>query len=864
MKRLLFFLLLCASAFAVTETRETTALFGEKTAAATVEVARSWQVLSVLALMISAILVAIAYAVGTGFEVTEIKAWASAEMSQVIANALIIAALIATLAFIDVVVFFIASESGISTLVPECMGSVQNSSASCLQAVTAFYFKDHIDAAQKGATNVVENNMDAARWPGMRFGLYCTSIYCLQIGATTSFTGHYILDIDRYNILFEYYTNLLGFMEAQKFFVEQIGFNMGPLVLAAGIVGRCFFITRKLGGLLMAAAIGCMFFLPGMYIFDWLTLDMALKGDKALEDPMRSCPAECLLQPPVAVIVGETPPESLILGENALYSAFLESDFQNVVDMMNGTLQFAQGTNPDNPLTYNKNIKSCYYGAAKNCTIACRELPYPTTSNCVNGSMPFYCNAVPDECRVRRLVQPDEQDRDALDACPQTCKVIPPLRSDCNVGLCLNSSYDCRQTKSSNLAWRPTKSNAGADVQAKCAWAANCPASMNASQSCVYVMPPTGTCNDLCQGCPSECRIANLTTADILTLPETCINSTNNYKMTFTNSSVCHSHMGSTFCTRTLALQFKADDEATYSAACTYSDSGLGYSAECTSSDYHSFTTQTCTAVDRGNFTEFTVTCTGGMFSQGFVARFNNLTSLQNTSLNTSMSFNSIFSSRTYNASCWKEGSGYRSSCKQGSGTYSARCLPDGPNITEMSCKNISGTERSQCRACAGMCKVTIGDLKELDEQADAQSPPACAGCPIVYRLLHSGLPDEYLTGDCSLDACPGDFRAILPRKACERCVFTEETYIYDPPLNTRCGDICKPPDETPTKNPGDYSKIGAEGYVGKQDIQDLAKLMMPGYLLPLFNIVATVVFIKGLSTFLGGDIEIPGLSKVF
>jgi hypothetical protein len=39
---------------------------------------------------------------------------------------------------------------------------------------------------------------------------------------------------------------------------------------------------------------------------------------------------------------------------------------------------------------------------------------------------------------------------------------------------------------------------------------------------------------------------------------------------------------------------------------------------------------------------------------------------------------------------------------------------------------------------------------------------------------------------------------------------------------------------------------------------------MLPAYVLPLFNIVATLVFIKGLSTILGGDIEIPGISKVF
>ena len=47
-------------------------------------------------------------------------------------------------------------------------------------------------------------------------------------------------------------------------------------------------------------------------------------------------------------------------------------------------------------------------------------------------------------------------------------------------------------------------------------------------------------------------------------------------------------------------------------------------------------------------------------------------------------------------------------------------------------------------------------------------------------------------------------------------------------------------------------------------EIQEVSKLMIPAYVLPLFNIVATLIFIKGLSAFLGGDIEIPGLSKIF
>ncbi len=87
---------------------------------------------------------------------------------------------------------------------------------------------------------------------------------------------------------------------------------------------------------------------------------------------------------------------------------------------------------------------------------------------------------------------------------------------------------------------------------------------------------------------------------------------------------------------------------------------------------------------------------------------------------------------------------------------------------------------------------------------------------------------------------------------------------MYNPPIQTSCIDLCKPSDEVPLKSPSAYTGVGGEGLVGTPEVQNVSKLMLPGYVLPLFNIVATLVFIKGLSTILGGDIEIPGISKVF
>ncbi len=712
--------------------------FQAGTSSFALEIARNWALLSVMAIMLSVVLVAIAYAIGIGFEMPEIRAWASTELVQIITNAIIVAGLMGVLAFIEIVVLGVVSTSGVgAATVPECYGAGGNST-SCLQGVTRAYLDDYMNSAAGAAKDVLSQNMGAAAMAGRRIGLYCLTIYCLQIGATTTIAGHYVIKSDMYAILFEYYTNLMGFMEAQQFLVEQVCFKMMPVVLAIGIVARSFFFTRKIGGLLMAIAIGMMFFLPGMYVFDWVTLDTTVNGDKAVELPPVDCPSACALVAPLAYTADgvkfNTP--------NDVYAAFAAGDANTAAGILGGSVASAAATttNSSQP-AYGKTILSCYYGQVDSCPVrcrqdappafcasnpacsgpppanlcpsVCRELPYPTSPTCLNQTAMVQqaCAQVPVECKVIRLVPNDEINQTEYAACPDACKVVPPLRSNCNVmsdgvtpgGNCLLSSLDCRLTYRNDLSYRPSKNYGSDDDQAKahaaaCALASDCVASLNASLSCVYVLPQTGLCNDLCGGCPSECRIDSLASTPSAQLPTTC---------------------------------------------------------------------------------------------------------------------------------------------KDGNGNYLAACT-----------------------SCTDGCKIRMAQIQALEPAATGNN--SCGSCPDDHRIIANNLPQDYISGACAYDQCKSDYRIVVPRNACEMCLYSQESYMYSPPLETQCSDLCKPSDNAPVPDPSTFTKVGANGLVGVQEVQDLAKLMIPIYLLPLFNIVATLVFIKGLSGFLGGDIEIPGLSRLF
>jgi hypothetical protein len=723
-------LLLLFTAYAFADTNATTQ-FSNVVGSSSVEMAKNWQLYSIGAIMLSVILVAIAYAIGIGFELPEIKAWAGSELVQIFTNAIIVVALIAAIALIEVVVLGMAQASnlGVSACMPGAPGGT--SSMSCLQATTEAYLSDEYNTANDKARSVLQNSVAAGAWMNRRLGITCVSIYCAQIGISGTFMAQNVLYLDKYGIIFEYYMNLLSFMNAQRFFVQAISFNMAPVVLAIGIVMRSFFLSRKLGGLLMAIAIGCMFFFPGMYIFDWLTLDMATNGDKPYGDQDNMCPAECGLMAPLAVVQNG----GSFIGLNSsvdVYRAF-DQHQELAIGVLDGTIPGASATTTNNTDPgYGKYIESCNYGTApgpehttkdgettstshaKDCPMTCRELPYPAISECVNLSRgtPYDCSLVPAECKVVRQVA--EIDTVQRDSCPQACKVIPPLKNNCNFqadgvtpgGHCLDSSYECRMAKMTNLAWRPTKpSEADPVVQGLCIFAQQCTASTTAASSCVYVVPPVGRCDqeasdteNICKDCPNVCRVD----------------------------------------------------------------------------------------------------------------------------------------------------------------AYASN-----PALAPAECK-VGNSLLPACVTCHAGCKARYAEMQSLSGLAAGNG--SCLTCPMNHRVLGTNLPLEYTsagtTQDCSYQACSKEYRVTIPRNVCESCLFTDEQYVYEPPINNKCSALCKPPDNAPVQKPG--TSIGGDGLAGDADIQDLSRLMVPVYALPLFNIVATLVFIRGLAVFLGGDIEIPGISKVF
>jgi hypothetical protein len=85
---------------------------------------------------------------------------------------------------------------------------------------------------------------------------------------------------------------------------------------------------------------------------------------------------------------------------------------------------------------------------------------------------------------------------------------------------------------------------------------------------------------------------------------------------------------------------------------------------------------------------------------------------------------------------------------------------------------------------------------------------------------------------------------------------FQDPGFGYNPPVFAKCDEHCAA--QAPTQTHSAKGTLTDIPYV-----ESVAKIMINAYLFPLFNIAATIVFISGLASFLGGELFVPGLGEL-
>ncbi len=214
--------------------------------------------------------------------------------------------------------------------------------------------------------------------------------------------------------------------------------------------------------------------------------------------------------------------------------------------------------------------------------------------------------------------------------------------------------------------------------------------------------------------------------------------------------------------------------------------------------------------------------------------------------------------------------------------------ISEGGQICEI--YNESSSTSNNCALCPEFCRLNGGstfcDLLEdeyscstldcpneckVDIPYSSECQPfnfeGCFGCPPECRVDSASRPVECYDYDMFCNTLPNPFscstdcQVEVPENACSNCLYCPSDCTALPPIRKDCSEVCSVSGYYSLKLSSMIGNLGA-GSEGYQDVKNVAVLFVPAFILPILIVIILLSFIVVLSKSLGGDYEIPGISK--
>jgi len=451
------------------------------------DVIEEWKAPIFVALLLSVSFISLAYMVGNGFSIPQLKAWAIVEIGNVFLSALIVLSIVGVVTFVDEWIRFQVNNAPSSPF--HC-----DPNTFCTASVSAQYLDGLINLSKSVGKNAFIQATQAIQNQIKGDIFSCGTLIwppCLMFSHTQRPNAFMILDYERSSIEMGIASEIANVLNIQRFFAVNVAPLIGPILIALGIFLRTIPQLRRVGGVLLAVGLGIFFVFPAMYAWNAMTINVAVYGDELASTPS-DCPEACTKPIPIG-----------FKGNKIAYTisdigCFGTQD-DNIVKFLNGTIESLNG------------FTSCEYLAKSNqygyCPPICRQLPYPyyiggydendTPFGCGDPDIERACNHLDRRCKV---IRNDTHTTCDPEKCPDYCKTVLPMKADAGCDACVNVPHSCRVAlrngsgfPKDGLNWRLKFClDAGyGDALEKC------PASMNPEQSCMYVIgePPDKACD---------------------------------------------------------------------------------------------------------------------------------------------------------------------------------------------------------------------------------------------------------------------------------------------------------------------------------------------------------------------------------
>ena len=267
-------------------------------------IAKDWQMYTVLVMMLMVGVVALAYVMANAFSLPDLKAWADVELGEIFASALLLIFIMGIMLLIDV---FIAGTIGPSF--PKSCDADRG--GFCAANIAADYLTSYETTMLKLHKTIITKSIDTARAAtagstvGIQDLIYAYLTFRFRVGAQEMVT------VEMYDQLIQNLGAIMGAVYAQSFLLDLLSLKLAPIAIFTGLIMRSFFLTRKLGGLLLAFGLGFIIIYPMCYALAWFTLDAAIYGAKtASNGPVMPCPEVCKQSNKIVDYISGTPMEA--------------------------------------------------------------------------------------------------------------------------------------------------------------------------------------------------------------------------------------------------------------------------------------------------------------------------------------------------------------------------------------------------------------------------------------------------------------------------------------------------------------------------------------------------------------------------
>ncbi len=213
-----------------------------------------WQSAVLTAMMISAFLAILMYMASTIINSKELLAWSKSEFGQLLATGLIVANVFF---FITTVNQLVYDHMGVSMGCAQAADCPIELGKTILKGIYSDVREMNRDILMVNNWFLIISNMSffvefvIPPWPTFNFA---------------PFAGLGVIS-DSLSATFDILIKIMMLVKAQQYVLEMVQVALFPSFLFIGILCRTFFFTRKLGGLMIAMALGLYFVFPLSYVF---------------------------------------------------------------------------------------------------------------------------------------------------------------------------------------------------------------------------------------------------------------------------------------------------------------------------------------------------------------------------------------------------------------------------------------------------------------------------------------------------------------------------------------------------------------------------------------------------------------------